>query len=53
MTDLFKLLDISPKANPIDYLLLLDGSLSRTREALSVCGLAKSGHLLDIMGICG
>lgn len=30
MTDLFKLLDISPKANPIDYLLLFDGSLRRS-----------------------
>lgn len=29
MTDLFNLLDISPKANSIDYLLLLDGSLRR------------------------
>lgn len=30
MTDLFNLLDISPKANPIDYLLLFDGSLRRS-----------------------
>lgn len=36
MTNLFNLLDISPKANPIDYILLFDGSLSR--------GDASDGH---------
>lgn len=36
MTDLFNLLDISPKTNSIDYFLLFDGCLGR--------GDASDGH---------
>lgn len=36
MTDLFNLLDISSKANPIDYALVLDCSLRRKQQSHNI-----------------